>query len=179
MTDTEKDPIIITDVAIRFKDKIYSLPKPWRHYHIQILIGGIYGVDTQGFLTNEGKFVNRAEAKKIAIESWQIIPPVNEEKALYSEDVWQTNWIGQYTDLLVSKAGPETCYLTAPLLIPSIYASVVRKIMQDTDDLDDTREVLFTLLTYLVKARECWPMTVMVLEQLKELFPEKQFVCIQ
>lgn len=43
----------------------------------------------QGFLTNDGQFVNRYEAKEIAFKSGQIIVPIEETYAeLFSEDVW-------------------------------------------------------------------------------------------
>lgn len=43
----------------------------------------------QGFLTNYGNFVNRYEAKLIAIEAKQLIVPLEETYAeLFSEDVW-------------------------------------------------------------------------------------------
>ena len=43
----------------------------------------------QGFPTNDGEFVNRYEAKLIAIEAKQLIVPIEETYAeLFSEDVW-------------------------------------------------------------------------------------------
>lgn len=40
----------------------------------------------QGFITNEGRFVDRVEAKRIVIESGQLIK--TEFSRLYSEDLW-------------------------------------------------------------------------------------------
>ena len=43
----------------------------------------------QGFLTNKDRFVNRYEAKEIAIAANQLIVPEEETYAeLFSEDVW-------------------------------------------------------------------------------------------
>lgn len=43
----------------------------------------------QGFLTNDGRFVDRYEAKNIAVEAGQLIVPVEQTYAqLFSEDVW-------------------------------------------------------------------------------------------
>jgi hypothetical protein len=49
---------------------------------------GILGVNnlTQGFITSQGRFVDRAEAKKIAIKAGQIAE--SEFPQLYSEDLW-------------------------------------------------------------------------------------------
>ena len=43
----------------------------------------------EGFLTNTGLFVDRYEAKKIAVAANQLIVPIEETyPALFSEDVW-------------------------------------------------------------------------------------------
>lgn len=42
-------------------------------------------VDSQGFITEEGKFVDRQEAARIAFEAGQISQPKEE---LYSEDLY-------------------------------------------------------------------------------------------
>lgn len=43
----------------------------------------------QGFLTNFGEFVNREDAKLIAIEANQLITPIEKlSYELFSEDVW-------------------------------------------------------------------------------------------
>ena len=42
-----------------------------------------------GFWTNKDRFVNRVEAKKIAVTANQLIVPIEETyPELYSEDVW-------------------------------------------------------------------------------------------
>lgn len=43
----------------------------------------------QGFLTDDFRFVDRYEAKKIAVEANQLIVPIEKTFAeLYSEDMW-------------------------------------------------------------------------------------------
>jgi len=43
----------------------------------------------EGFITDTDEFVNRIEAKKIAVEANQLIVPIEETyNELYSEDVW-------------------------------------------------------------------------------------------
>jgi len=79
--------------AIRTADgSIYSVPRPARHEAvIQRVIrgrGSMIGA-TQGFMTNSFRFVDRVEAKRIALAAKQV-----EEKKmtapaqLYSEDLW-------------------------------------------------------------------------------------------
>jgi hypothetical protein len=77
------------------KKIILSLKRPLRHHHI----GWKYGryitqlkdndfVETQGFLTNTGKFVNRIDGLKIANNAKQIIKKHPCYATLYSEDMW-------------------------------------------------------------------------------------------
>jgi hypothetical protein len=82
---------MITHVAIKYNDKIYSLPQPFRHHDVIRQIGGIYGEDIQGFLTDKGHFLNRAQAFVHAQFHGQVKPRgVNEYNGneLYSEDLW-------------------------------------------------------------------------------------------
>jgi len=83
--------MMITHVAIKLDNIVYSLPRPNRHHHVIALIK-IKGVKKQtrgiqGFLTKDDRFVDRLEAAKIAVDSGQIDllrwPP-----NLYSEDLW-------------------------------------------------------------------------------------------
>ncbi len=89
---------MITHVAIKQGEKVFSLPKPNRHHHI--LHSGMMGERTyddeekeiQGFVDDQGNFLTREEAFKIATESGQI----NRRKdlgtydgpLLFSEDLW-------------------------------------------------------------------------------------------
>lgn len=48
-----------------------------------------YNNITDGFWTNKDRFINRIEAKKIAVAANQLIVPIEETyPELYSEDVW-------------------------------------------------------------------------------------------
>jgi len=58
----------ITHVAIKYNGVVYSLPAPNRHHNVIRLIGGVYGSDIQGFLDEEGVFLNRREAYVLAVK---------------------------------------------------------------------------------------------------------------
>ena len=88
---------MITHVAIKFKGKVYSLPRPNRHHDIIQKIAdengvGIDGPDVQGFLDNEGNFLNRREAYIYAKECSQVLrkvePGMYDGSSLFSEDLW-------------------------------------------------------------------------------------------
>ena len=81
----------IVAVAINQDGTVYSLPPPNRHPHlinqviwpiIKRMVNG-----EQGFLTNTGRFVDRVEGAKIAVDSGQI-PFLRWPPLLYSEDLW-------------------------------------------------------------------------------------------
>ncbi len=90
--------ITITHVAIRFRDVIYSLPKPNRHNdvirHIIDTVPGVTYVtahgDDQGFLASDGVYYRRKLAFRIAKEAGQLKPGCTGLLlgTLYSEDVW-------------------------------------------------------------------------------------------
>jgi hypothetical protein len=86
----------ITHVAIRFRGKVYSLPSPNRHHHVIRAIIEELGpckVDAmdedQGFLDEEGNYLNRKQALVSALENNQVKNP-NDIRCgmLFSEDVW-------------------------------------------------------------------------------------------
>lgn len=87
----------ITHVAIKYGNHDhsvqYSLPAPSRHSHVIRIIKedteNPFSFDVQGFLDNEGIFVNRREALDIALKANQIID-INNIRAnrLFSEDLW-------------------------------------------------------------------------------------------
>lgn len=74
---------------------VHSLPKPNRHADIVYLLDKtkrysekiIIAEGEQGFITNDGEFVNRIEAGRLAMISGQVdeleFPP-----QLFSEDLW-------------------------------------------------------------------------------------------
>lgn len=82
---------MIVAAAIRQHGKVYSVPAPGRHHNVIYRIArieGKYQPDAeQGFLTEEGIFVDRIEAARIAMESKQI-EQLNWPPNLFSEDLW-------------------------------------------------------------------------------------------
>jgi len=86
----------IERAAINYDDVgVVSLPKPARHHHI---IGARYGVDktvtggpdraVQGFITSEGRFVDRVEGLRIARAAKQVVRKQGNPHMLFSEDMW-------------------------------------------------------------------------------------------
>lgn len=85
---------MIVAAAIRKGDKVYTLPPPARHHDIISLIAteteerpAVKHPDVQGFVTDDGTFVDRKRAIRIAIEAGQITRP-KWPPNLYSEDLW-------------------------------------------------------------------------------------------
>lgn len=91
----------ITHVAIRFQDKIWSLPRPYRHHHIIRMImyldkeygkGELDAVDAyrddQGFLDESGKYLTRNQAQVNAELNGQIRNGKLIGSVLTSEDLW-------------------------------------------------------------------------------------------
>lgn len=84
----------ITHVAVRFQGVVYSLPAPNRHHHVLWHIVGT-GVashvdnDEQGFLDENGTFLDRKQALVNALDNNQVKDP-NDIRCnmLFSEDVW-------------------------------------------------------------------------------------------
>ncbi len=85
---------MITHVAIKTEDGVvWSLPSPNRHHDV---INYIYEhkqdekmvIGEQGFLNNEGKFLDRKEALYIAVQAGQLIRKTFPENELFSEDLW-------------------------------------------------------------------------------------------
>jgi hypothetical protein len=80
----------IVAAALRKGELVFSLPRPARHGHIgkQMAEQGIDAITPdQGFLTSEGRYVDRLTAVTIAIEAGQIDAP-KWPPDLYSEDLW-------------------------------------------------------------------------------------------
>ena len=85
---------MITHVAIKHHvdGRLFSLPRPFRHHHVIRMMVDVCGekppiIGEQGFLTDQGEFVNRKEAAEIAFTCGQCdvlaSPP-----SLFSEDLW-------------------------------------------------------------------------------------------
>jgi predicted RNA-binding Zn-ribbon protein involved in translation (DUF1610 family) len=85
---------LIECVAIHGENsEIWSLPRPNRHHHLiahmEVLGHSMPIMGTQGFVTNLGRFVDRAEALKIAIEGNQISKDLGLKiSVLISENLW-------------------------------------------------------------------------------------------
>jgi hypothetical protein len=84
----------ITHVAVRFQEKVYSLPEPNRHHDVIILIAketGVSYVDSkgedQGFLDSSGRYLNRKQALLNARLHNQIKGTIIHNE-LYSENLW-------------------------------------------------------------------------------------------
>jgi len=84
---------MIHAVAIRYKGTTYTLPQPARHYNLIEMIAEdtgenfVFGQGEQGFLRDDGAFLNRVEAGKHALECGQV-SKLHVGDALYSEEVW-------------------------------------------------------------------------------------------
>ena len=88
---------MITHVAIKFKDRVYALPRPDRHHDVIRMIAqlngvGIDGPDIQGFLDDKENFLDRRQAYIHAKEANQVLrkvdPGMYDGSVLYSEDLW-------------------------------------------------------------------------------------------
>ena len=86
----------IVAAALRVNGEIWSLPPPVRHNHLTYAWSQSHWVDDgptkmpkhdSGFLTSEGRFVERIEAVEIAVAAGQIDAPKWPPR-LYSEDLW-------------------------------------------------------------------------------------------
>lgn len=67
---------------------IHSLPAPARHHDI-LNTHKTLAMGQQGFLTNEGRFVTRMEARCIAEQAGQMMRRVGgDDSRLFSENLW-------------------------------------------------------------------------------------------
>lgn len=83
----------IVAAAIQFDGLTISLPKPARHGQVLHAAGFLSQEELayacQGFLTSEGRFVNRVQAKQIAHIAKQPIVRENlHGRDAFSEDFW-------------------------------------------------------------------------------------------
>lgn len=90
---------MIIGVAIKHKNKIHRLPKPYRHIDLLIYLRentpnkgfDIKGKDSQGFYIDDEKrtYLNREQAMEYAKNiSNQCPEKVFNKKVLFSEDLW-------------------------------------------------------------------------------------------
>lgn len=87
----------IACAAIRYDDiGVLALPAPARHHHViwaRLFIDGQSSHPpkaNQGFLTTEGRFVDRVEGLALATAAGQIEKKEGNPHELYSEDMWPT-----------------------------------------------------------------------------------------
>jgi hypothetical protein len=97
----------ITQAAVLYRGQVWTLPQPARHHIILQAIAMSYWDpdkqepcqvrdEIQGFITNEGKFVTRTDAFKLALEAGQLkhinkdVLELKKHTAgmLFSEDLW-------------------------------------------------------------------------------------------
>lgn len=87
-----EDKGYIVAAAIKEGNMVCSVPKPGRHHDVirAMATSGIPIpiVGQQGFLTSEGHFVNRYEARDIARMAGQILAKTGNPDELFSEDIW-------------------------------------------------------------------------------------------
>ena len=83
----------IQAAAIRAPDgQVFSVPRPGRHHDVISLmieagwLAPIRGV--QGFITDDGAFVDRTAALEIAKANGQIVQKHGSANLLFSEDMW-------------------------------------------------------------------------------------------
>lgn len=84
-------PTIIA-AAIMQGGKIYFCEAPCRHHHViwakcQLDGKGFDDTQVQGFLTNDGRFLNRRDARTAVIATGQCPHPFHRSD-LFSEDLW-------------------------------------------------------------------------------------------
>lgn len=102
----ESQEELIVAAAVRYDGAIISFPRPGRHGECLNWLSRhkISRDDARdhGFLTNKGRFVDRAEAGRIVLASKQgtprMDPPeINPNLHLFSEDMWNDDIINPHT----------------------------------------------------------------------------------
>lgn len=81
----------IVACAIKHRNSIYTLPKPNRHHHILRIMPHPrdFELDTQGFITSTKRFVDRYDARFIALNNDQIVKRCGgDHERLFSENLW-------------------------------------------------------------------------------------------
>lgn len=83
----------IVAAAMQYEGVTLSLPQPARH--AQVMHSAVYfmtdvqiAAACQGFITSEGRFVNRVQARQIAFMAGQEPKSTGGDRDLYSEDLW-------------------------------------------------------------------------------------------
>jgi hypothetical protein len=92
--DAPKPKPTIEAVALCLGGAIHSLPRPARHHDLirAMISEGISRDDVaiaeQGFVTNEGNFLSRWRARRVAEKAGQCETGTDGDRELCSEDVW-------------------------------------------------------------------------------------------
>lgn len=86
-------PERIVAAAIQYEGVTFSLPRPARHAQVMHSMDMLMTFEQmasacQGFLTSEGRFVNRVQARQIAFISGQDPKTTGNDRDLFSEDLW-------------------------------------------------------------------------------------------
>ena len=92
---TETEAQQITHVAISYAGRIWSLPAPNRHHDVIRFIAketgsGLYGPHSEGFLTENGTYLDRITARHLAEGNGQFKREAGgtQSAELFSEDLW-------------------------------------------------------------------------------------------
>lgn len=83
----------IVSAAICYGGIVASVPRPGRHHDVirewHAQTGQVTGGKCeQGFVTSEGRFVDREEGLRIANLAEQILAKAGDPSRLFSEDMW-------------------------------------------------------------------------------------------
>lgn len=93
MTPSPDGVTIVAAAALVGEGLILSLPRPARHHDIngaayRAGIPGPIPPECQGFLTSDGRWLNRVDALAMANAAGQIVFKHPVLRELYSEDMW-------------------------------------------------------------------------------------------
>jgi hypothetical protein len=97
--NTKRVERIAAVAVLDHERRIWTLPPPARHHHVLWAMCTVYPTGTatpdkfpqpadQGFITDAGRFVGRAEARFIATDSGQLLESAERSRDLFSEDLW-------------------------------------------------------------------------------------------
>lgn len=83
---------VIVASAVRLDGAVWQLPAPARHHHVlwaldQVLPGRAIEAHDQGFVTVDGRYVDRLEGAQLALAAGQVTG-LKWGSELYSEDLW-------------------------------------------------------------------------------------------
>ena len=86
-------PERIVAAAIQYEGVTFSLPQPARHAQVMHSLDLLMTPEQmasacQGFITSEGRFVNRVQARQIAFIAGQDPKTTGNAIHLFSEDLW-------------------------------------------------------------------------------------------